>query len=113
MPYTYTKQQKAQKYSLEKNFVLRPSFLSIPFSSQVVRSDKTANLRSKLCIAHRCRLELNHPMARVLVIDDEATMLQMVTELLRAAGHEVLPFNNGNAAFDALEEQHPELVITD
>jgi len=52
-------------------------------------------------------------MARVLVIDDEATMLQMVTELLRAAGHEVLPFNNGNAAFDALEEQHPELVITD
>src|SRR5689334_6168585 len=52
-------------------------------------------------------------MAKILVIDDEATMVQMVTELLRADGHEVLPFNNGNAALEALEEQHPELVITD
>jgi len=52
-------------------------------------------------------------MAKILVIDDEATMVQMVTELLRADGHEVLPFNNGNAVLDALEEQHPELVITD
>ena len=52
-------------------------------------------------------------MAKILVIDDEATMVQMVTELLRSEGHEVLPFNNGNAALDAMEEQHPELVITD
>jgi len=40
-------------------------------------------------------------------------MVQMVTELLRSEGHEVFPFNNGNAAFEALEEQPPELVITD
>ena len=40
-------------------------------------------------------------------------MVQMVTELLRSEGHEVFPFNNGNAAFDALDEQLPELVITD
>ena len=52
-------------------------------------------------------------MAKVLVVDDEMTMVQMVTELLRAEGHEVLPFNNGNAAFDSLEEHQPELVITD
>src|SRR5436190_4462920 len=52
-------------------------------------------------------------MAKILVIDDEATMVQMVTELLRSEGHEVLPFSNGNTAFDALEEQHPELVVTD
>jgi len=52
-------------------------------------------------------------MAKILVIDDEATMVQMVTELLRSDGHEVLPFNNGNAAIEALEEHNPELVITD
>lgn len=52
-------------------------------------------------------------MARILVVDDEITMVQMVTELLRSDGHEVLPFNNGTAALEALEEQGPELVITD
>jgi DNA-binding NtrC family response regulator len=52
-------------------------------------------------------------MAKVLVVDDEITMVQMITELLRGEGHEVLPFNNGNAALAALEEQAPELVITD
>jgi DNA-binding NtrC family response regulator len=52
-------------------------------------------------------------MAKVLVVDDEVTMLQLVTELLRAEGHDVLPLNNGNAALEAIETHIPELVITD
>jgi len=52
-------------------------------------------------------------MARVMVVDDEVTMVQMVTELLRADGHEVFPFTNGNAALENLETHTPELVITD
>jgi len=52
-------------------------------------------------------------MAKVLLIDDEVTMVQMVTELLRREGHEVFPFNNFNAAIETLESQAPELVITD
>ena len=52
-------------------------------------------------------------MAKVLIADDEATMVQMVTELLRAEGHEVFPFTNGSAALDAVESVAPELVITD
>jgi DNA-binding NtrC family response regulator len=52
-------------------------------------------------------------MAKVLLIDDEVTMVQMVTELLRREGHEVFPFSNYNAAIETLEAQHPELVITD
>ncbi|MEK7684015.1 MAG: sigma-54 dependent transcriptional regulator [Verrucomicrobiota bacterium] len=52
-------------------------------------------------------------MAKVLLVDDEITMVQMVTELLRAEGHEVFPFTNGNAAMEALETVSPELVITD
>ncbi len=52
-------------------------------------------------------------MAKVLVVDDEITMVQMVTEMLRGEGHEVFPFNNGNAALEALEMHFPELVIVD
>src|SRR5689334_16677853 len=52
-------------------------------------------------------------MARVLLVDDELTMVQMVTELLRQEGHEVFPFTNGQAASAALMAHSPELVITD
>ncbi|MDX1952114.1 MAG: sigma-54 dependent transcriptional regulator [Verrucomicrobiota bacterium] len=52
-------------------------------------------------------------MAKVLLVDDEMTMVQMVTELLRAEGHEVFPFNTCNAALEGLETIQPELVITD
>jgi len=52
-------------------------------------------------------------MAKVLLVDDELTMVQMVADLLRQEGHEVLPFTNGQAAAAALTSQVPELVITD
>ncbi|MEO5804537.1 MAG: sigma-54 dependent transcriptional regulator [Verrucomicrobiota bacterium] len=52
-------------------------------------------------------------MAKVLLIDDEVTMVQIVTELLRKEGHEVFPFSNFAAAMEALDTQTPELVITD
>src|SRR4030095_5730642 len=52
-------------------------------------------------------------MSRILIVDDEATMLQMVTELLRSDGHDVFPFADGAAALEKMEELNPELVITD
>ena len=52
-------------------------------------------------------------MAKVLLVDDELTMVQMVAELLRQEGHEVFPFTNGPAAIAALAAHSPELVITD
>lgn len=52
-------------------------------------------------------------MARVLLVDDELTMVQMVAGLLRQEGHEVFPFTNGNDAIAALVAHGPELVITD
>ncbi|MBI3878820.1 MAG: sigma-54-dependent Fis family transcriptional regulator [Verrucomicrobia bacterium] len=52
-------------------------------------------------------------MAKVLIADDEMTMVQMITELLRSEGHEVSAFTTGAAALSALEENPPDLVITD
>src|SRR6059036_2596806 len=52
-------------------------------------------------------------MAKVFVVDDELTMVQMVTETLRTEGHEVLPFTNAAAALEALAPSSAELVFTD
>ncbi len=52
-------------------------------------------------------------MAKVLLVDDELTMVQMVAELLRTEGHEVFPFTNGPDATAALSTLDPDLVITD
>src|SRR3984957_9571206 len=52
-------------------------------------------------------------MAKVLLVDDELTMVQMVTEMLRQEGHEVFPCTNSKDAFAALENHNPEIVITD
>ena len=52
-------------------------------------------------------------MAKVLLVDDELTMVQMVAGLLRQDGHEVFPFTNGQAATAALPTHAPDLVITD
>ena len=52
-------------------------------------------------------------MAKVLLLDDEVTMVQSWAEILRKEGHEVFPFSSYNAAVESLESQCPELVITD
>src|SRR5947207_1465720 len=52
-------------------------------------------------------------MANVVIVDDEVTMLQMVSDLLRKDGHQVFPYNNGKAALEGLESHSPDLVISD
>ena len=52
-------------------------------------------------------------MAKVLLVDDEVTMVQLVADSLRSWGHEVHPYSNGPAALEALEEIQPEVIITD
>ena len=50
-------------------------------------------------------------MAKVLLVDEEMTMVQMVSELLRSEGHQVVPFTNSQSAVDGLSTVAPELVI--
>ena len=52
-------------------------------------------------------------MAKVMLVEDDLLSIQIVSEILRAEGHEVVPFNDGAAALDAIERTAPEIVITD
>jgi two-component system, NtrC family, response regulator AtoC len=52
-------------------------------------------------------------MAKVMLVEDDLLSIQIVTEILRAEGHEVIPFNEGAGALESLERLAPEIVITD
>ncbi|MFA6544920.1 MAG: sigma-54 dependent transcriptional regulator [Limisphaerales bacterium] len=52
-------------------------------------------------------------MAKVMLVEDDLLSIQIVTEILRAEGHEVIPFNEGATALEAMERIAPEIVITD
>ncbi|HKY06035.1 MAG TPA: ATP-binding protein, partial [Blastocatellia bacterium] len=51
--------------------------------------------------------------SRVLVADDEAPLRALVTDVMRARGHEVTTAEDGMAALKALEEGRFDLLITD
>lgn len=52
-------------------------------------------------------------MARVLVVEDDADILNLITARCRGAGHKVLSAASGPLALDALGETRPDLVILD
>lgn len=52
-----------------------------------------------------------HPL--VLVVDDEASLRGLLTELLEEAGYAVLAAENGIAALDLLRRERPAVVLTD
>jgi EAL domain-containing protein (putative c-di-GMP-specific phosphodiesterase class I)/CheY-like chemotaxis protein len=51
--------------------------------------------------------------ARVLVVDDEQTVQQLLVRLLSAAGYDVRTANNGEEALRKLELESVDLVVTD
>jgi DNA-binding response OmpR family regulator len=53
------------------------------------------------------------PGARVLVVDDEVDILDLLTELLGGAGYDVVCAPDGRAALRALYQSQPDLVVLD
>lgn len=51
--------------------------------------------------------------ARVLIVDDELDMRELLHELLTRAGYEVVPATNGREALRELFESRPDLVVLD
>src|SRR5256714_13767035 len=52
-------------------------------------------------------------MTRVLVVDDEADIRELVRELLSRAGYDVVEAPNGSEALKVLYAQQPDFVILD
>jgi two-component system, NtrC family, response regulator GlrR len=52
-------------------------------------------------------------MARILIVDDDAALLRLLTMRLLAEGHEVLAAASGESALARLDHELPQLLITD
>ena len=52
-------------------------------------------------------------MPRVLVVDDDPTVREVVVSYLRAAGHEVLEAADGESVTNLVRELPPDLVVLD
>jgi CheY-like chemotaxis protein len=52
-------------------------------------------------------------MARILVIDDDDLIREMLGQILGDAGHEVVPASNGEMGVDLFRRQPADLIITD
>ena len=52
-------------------------------------------------------------MARILVVDDDETILQMTVTALETAGHDVSAARTGNEALVLFVARTPDVVITD
>ncbi len=52
-------------------------------------------------------------MSKILVVDDDSQVLQVVSEMLRIEGHNVVMAANGRQALDQFEHDDFDLVVTD
>ncbi len=50
---------------------------------------------------------------RVLLVDDDADLLRLLSLRLMAAGYDVLAVESGEQALEQLEHYRPQLIITD
>jgi two-component system, NtrC family, response regulator PilR len=55
----------------------------------------------------------DRPPVRILVVDDERSMRELLAIVLRREGYEVLLAENGRAAIDTLEREPVDLLISD
>ena len=52
-------------------------------------------------------------MTRILVVDDEQAICEMLQELLTDEGYAVTTVSNGREALARVGDEHPDLVLTD
>ncbi|MEP7078590.1 MAG: sigma-54 dependent transcriptional regulator [Chthoniobacterales bacterium] len=52
-------------------------------------------------------------MAKIIIIDDEPAMVEVIVTLCREKGHQVFPFNTPSKAIEQLDSIQPQVVLTD
>ena len=52
-------------------------------------------------------------MAKVLIVDDEQSLLFLLQQIVEEQGHKVLLAENGEQALKTVEKEFPALIISD
>jgi DNA-binding NtrC family response regulator len=52
-------------------------------------------------------------MAKIMIIDDEPAMVEVIVTLCREKGHQVFPFSSAPKAVEQIDSIQPQIVITD
>ena len=52
-------------------------------------------------------------MAKILIVDDEPNIVELVVTACKELGHETFPFTNSAKALEQIESISPQLVISD
>ena len=52
-------------------------------------------------------------MAKIIIIDDEPAMVEVIVTLCREKGHQAFPFNSASRAIEQIDAVQPQVVITD
>lgn len=52
-------------------------------------------------------------MAKILILDDEEGLLELCTDILEGAGHEVITAEDGEKGLTALVSHDPKIVLVD
>src|SRR5919109_2487106 len=52
-------------------------------------------------------------MAKIVIIDDEPAMVEVIVTLCREKGHQVFPFNSAPKAVEQLDGVAPQVVVAD
>jgi two-component system cell cycle response regulator DivK len=52
-------------------------------------------------------------MARILVVEDNATNMKLAVLLLEGAGHTVIGVSNAETALTLARQEHPDLILMD
>lgn len=52
-------------------------------------------------------------MNKILIIDDDPNIRELLRDVLEGAGHTVIEAKNGNAGIESAQQDQPDLVIVD
>lgn len=72
-----------------------------------------ANERLKTAIADRMKYLTAGPRGRLLIVDDERIQRELISDIMRSEGYEVLTARDGLDALNCLVEPLPNLIISD
>ncbi len=75
--------------------------------------DASAHFQRQSILEDRMSIRVAPSAGRILVVDDLAANVNILTRLLAPDGHEILTASNGEEALDLVTRERPDLVLLD